>query len=120
MLAKRRSGAVLKIRRSVIWPLGESSKPFLTFRFDDDAAFAAANEAIIEQALMCSRERPASDGHRLIAVVVREGAARSVSDATEGFRRLAASAGFAERIILTRCNDGQPGRRSSVRSRPLR
>ena len=67
---------------------------------EGDAAYAAANEAIVREAQALARE----DGgalRRLVAVVVWEGAARSGSDATGGFRDLAAKAGFEERSLPT-------------------
>lgn len=69
---------------------------------DDESAYAAANQAIIGQAQALSHL--ASDGghRRLVAIVVWEGQARSGSDATEAFRRLAANAGFTDRTVLTR------------------
>src|SRR3954447_21574052 len=66
---------------------------------DSDAAYAAANKAIIDQAQMLAKTGDAP--RRLVAVVVWEGAARAGSDATQGFRDLAANAGFEERLIAT-------------------
>lgn len=63
----------------------------------DDAAYAAANAAIIAEA-----ESLAEEGkYRTVAVLVWEGAARAQGDATGGFQSLAAAAGFAERTVLT-------------------
>lgn len=66
---------------------------------DDAAAYAAANETIIREAQALARAdvKP----RRSVAIVVWEGAARAGSDATEEFRRLAVTAGFEERAILT-------------------
>ena len=61
-----------------------------------NVAYAAANEVIVSEAR--SLAAPAA---RLIAVLVWEGAARPQDDATGGFQRLAAAAGFAERMALT-------------------
>jgi hypothetical protein len=69
---------------------------------DDDAAYAAANGAIVREAQQLARKDPGSDASRLIAAIVWEGAARSEADATEGFRTLAVGAGFEERFVLTR------------------
>jgi len=69
---------------------------------DDDAAYAAANGAIVREAQQLAREDAGGDVRRLIAAIVWEGAARSGTDATEGFRALAAEAGFEERFVLTR------------------
>ncbi len=63
-------------------------------------AYAAANQSIIAQARSLA-EASGGAAPRLIAVVVWEGAARSGSDATEGFRDLAAKAGFDIRFVLT-------------------
>lgn len=64
-----------------------------------EAAYAAANEAIIHEAQALARAGGAAQ--RLVAVVVWEGAARSGSDATGDFRNLAAKAGFEERSVPT-------------------
>ena len=63
-----------------------------------DAAYAAANEAIVREVQVLART---GAPHRLVAVVVWEGVARAGSDATEGFRYLAAKAGFSERSVPT-------------------
>jgi hypothetical protein len=65
---------------------------------DGDSAYAAANEAIVQEAQALAH---AGAARRLVAVVVWEGAARSGSDATEGFRASAAQAGFEERCVRT-------------------
>jgi hypothetical protein len=63
----------------------------------DDAAYAAANAAIIAEA-----ESLAEKGkYRLVAALVWEGAARPQGDATGEFQSLAAAAGFAERTVIT-------------------
>ena len=66
---------------------------------DEAAAYAAANEAIIREAQALARA--GGTPRRSVAVVVWEGAARAKSDATEDFRRLAATAGFEDRAVLT-------------------
>ena len=64
---------------------------------EGEAAYAAANEAIVREAQSLARaDRTAK---RLVAVVVWEGAARSGSDATGSFRNLTAKAGFEERSV---------------------
>jgi hypothetical protein len=65
---------------------------------EGETAYAAANEAIVCEAQAIAQS---STPQGLIAVVVWEGAARAENDATEGFRRLAAEAGFEERSVLT-------------------
>jgi hypothetical protein len=65
---------------------------------DDDAAYAAANEAILNEAQLIADIGAPS---RLIAVVVWEGAARAGNDATEAFRQLASIAGFEQRSVTT-------------------
>jgi hypothetical protein len=62
---------------------------------DDTSAYQAANEAIIREANIFG-----ASGERA-AVVVWEGGPRLGSDATEAFRKLAAQAGFSERVVLT-------------------
>ena len=66
---------------------------------DGEAAYAAANAAIIREAqtLAQAGEAPL----RLFAVVAWEGAPREGKDATREFRDLAAASGFEERSVLT-------------------
>jgi hypothetical protein len=65
----------------------------------DDAAYAAANEAIIrEAASLAQADKPP---RRRLAVVVWEGVARAGNDATEAFRDLASRAGFEQRPVVT-------------------
>jgi hypothetical protein len=65
---------------------------------DDDAAYAAANEAIVSEAkLLAQADAPT----RLVAIIVWEGEARAGSDATEAFRDLASKAGFEQRSVIT-------------------
>jgi hypothetical protein len=64
-----------------------------------DAAYAAANEAIVSEAQALARAGEAP--RRLVAAVVWEGSARAGSDASGGFRELAAKAGFEGRSVLT-------------------
>jgi hypothetical protein len=63
-----------------------------------DAAYAAANEAIIQEAQALAYD---GEARRLLAVVIWEGAKRSGSDSTEGFRKLAAKAGIVQRSVVT-------------------
>ena len=65
---------------------------------DDNAAYAATNEAIVSSAQRLAETEGIC---RLIAVVVWEGAARAGMDATEGFRQLAQAAGFKQLSVLT-------------------
>ena len=65
---------------------------------DDETAYAAANEAIVREALALSK---VGVPLRRLAVVVWEGSARSGSDATESFRRSTKAAGFEERSVAT-------------------
>ena len=66
---------------------------------DGDAAYAAANDAIVREALaLCRADTPPC---RPVAVVVNEGASRGAGDATEQFRVLALAAGFVERPVRT-------------------
>jgi hypothetical protein len=65
-----------------------------------DAAYAAANEAIVHEAQALARAAP-SGPHRLIAMLIWEGAPRSGSDATAGFRDLTKDAGFEEQFVPT-------------------
>jgi hypothetical protein len=69
---------------------------------DDDAAYAAANQAIIGEAE--SMARAASDGtpFRLVVVIVWEGSAKAGTDASGGLLILAKQAGFEERSVSTR------------------
>ena len=63
----------------------------------DDAAYLAATEAIIGQVEELAEER----GAERLAITVWEGQARSGTDLTETFRRLAQQAGFAPVTVLT-------------------
>ena len=68
----------------------------------DDAAYAAANQAIIREAEALARATSESTPLRLVAVIVWEGSAREGTDASGGLRSLATQAGFEERSLLTR------------------
>lgn len=68
---------------------------------DDDRAYAAANEAIIREAQALAAQPDQGEAHRLVAMLVWEGAKRHGSDATAGFRELARKAGFEEQSIPT-------------------
>ena len=74
----------------------------LDSREGDDAAYAAANEAIIREAQGLARAAAGGPSSRLHAVIVWEGTAREGNDATGEFQELARKAGFEERIVLTR------------------
>jgi predicted acylesterase/phospholipase RssA len=64
----------------------------------DEAAYAAANAAIVREAQMLARDTTS----RLLATLVWEGSAKPGGDATEGFRKLAVDAGFEVRFVTTR------------------
>ena len=66
-----------------------------------DAAYAAANETIVREAQALARTAHPDRAHRLIAILVWEGAPRPGSDATARFRDLARRAGFEEQSIST-------------------
>jgi len=66
-----------------------------------DAAYAAANETIVREAQALARTVHPDRAHRLIAILVWEGAPRPGSDATARFRDLARRAGFEEQSIST-------------------
>jgi hypothetical protein len=66
-----------------------------------DAAYAAANEAIVREAQALARTAQLDRPHRLIAILVWEGAPRPGSDATARFRDLTRRAGFEEQSIST-------------------
>lgn len=63
---------------------------------EDAASYAAANAAIVREALVI-----VPPPRHLAAVTVWEGAARGEDDLTEDFRRLAVQAGFEHLPILT-------------------
>ena len=65
---------------------------------DGDAAYAAANAAIVREAKAIAGGPEPRD---LAACVVWEGASRGANDATERFRRLAVEAGCAELSVRT-------------------
>lgn len=66
-----------------------------------DAAYAAANEAIVREAQALARTAEPDRPHSLIAILVWEGAPRPGSDATARFRDLTRRAGFEEQSIST-------------------
>jgi hypothetical protein len=66
-----------------------------------DTAYAAANEAIVREAQALARTGRPDDPHRLIAILVWEGAPRPGNDATARFRDLARRAGFEEQSVST-------------------
>jgi len=65
---------------------------------DADDVYQWASAEIVRQAELLAN---ASPGQNRMAVIVWEGAPRSVSDATEGFRKLAEEAGFTQCPVLT-------------------
>jgi hypothetical protein len=69
---------------------------------DDDAAYAAANQAIVREAETLARATLDGTRFRLVAVIVWEGSARVGTDASGGLLNLAMKAGFEERSILTK------------------
>jgi hypothetical protein len=69
---------------------------------DDDAAYAAANQAIISEAETIARATSDGTPFRLVAVIVWEGSARAGTDASGGLLTLAKQAGFEERSVPTR------------------
>jgi len=73
-----------------------------------DAAYAAANEAIVREAQALARTAQPDGPHRLIAMLVWEGLPRSEGDATARFRDLARRAGFEEQSISTLSTIPQP------------
>jgi hypothetical protein len=66
-----------------------------------DAAYAAANEAIVREAQALARTAQPDAPHRLIAILVWDEAPRSDGDATARFRDLTRRAGFEEQSIST-------------------
>jgi hypothetical protein len=75
---------------------------------DGEAAYAAANEAIVREAQALARTSQPDRPHRLIATLVWEGAQRPGSDATARFRNLTRRAGFEEQSISTLSAMPQP------------
>jgi hypothetical protein len=67
----------------------------------DDRAYAAANDAIVEEAQALARATKDHEQRRLIALLVWEGTARSGSDATAEFGKIAKKAGFEVESVLT-------------------
>jgi hypothetical protein len=67
----------------------------------DDRAYAAANDAIIEQAQSLARATKEHMQRKLIALLVWEGTARADSDATAGFGEIAKKAEFRVESVLT-------------------
>ncbi|PJG53332.1 hypothetical protein CVM73_20715 [Bradyrhizobium forestalis] len=65
---------------------------------DGDAAYAAANAAIIEQAEALAKDAGA---HRRVSAIVWDGTAREGNDLTARFRQSAIQAGFEDRVVLT-------------------
>ena len=69
---------------------------------DEDAAYAAANQAIISEAETIARATGDGKPFRLVAAIVWEGSARAGTDASGGLLALAKLAGFEERSVATR------------------
>ena len=67
----------------------------------DDAAYAAANQAIIREAEALARPSSEATPLRRIGVVVWEGSAREGTDASGGLQKLTTQAGFEQRSLLT-------------------
>jgi hypothetical protein len=68
---------------------------------NNDAAYAAANEAIVHEAQRLIQATTTGAPCKGVVVVVWEGAARKGIDASNGLRDLAREAGFEERSVLT-------------------
>jgi hypothetical protein len=68
----------------------------------DDAAYAAANQAIIREAEALARATLDGTRFRLVVVIVWEGSTRAGTDASGGLLTLAMKAGFEERSVLTK------------------
>jgi len=73
----------------------------LDIAMSGDAAYAATNEAIVHEAQALARAAQPGKAHRLIAILVWEGAPRPGSDATARFRDLTRRAGFEEQSVST-------------------
>jgi hypothetical protein len=69
---------------------------------DDDAAYAAANRAIIRETEALAKDTPNGIPQRRVSVIVWEGAARSGTNASGGRQTLVTQSGFEERFLLTR------------------
>jgi hypothetical protein len=67
----------------------------------DDRAYAAASEAIIEEAQALARATNEDPARMLIALLVWEGKTRPGRDATAEFGKIAAKAGFKVESVLT-------------------
>lgn len=67
---------------------------------DEDAAYAAVNKRILEEARALALTIPEGP-HRLVAVVVWEGQPRPGNDLTDDFKTAATGAGFTLQEILT-------------------
>jgi hypothetical protein len=68
---------------------------------DDNVGYAAANKAIVGEAIELAGSKGAACEQRRIALLVWEGSARADGDATADFGSLARDAGFTEQFILT-------------------
>ena len=79
-----------------------------------ETAYSAANEAIVHEAQALARTAQPDRAHRLIAILVWEGAPRPGSDATARFRDLTRYAGFEEQSISTSVPQQAAGTNSSA------
>jgi hypothetical protein len=73
----------------------------LNARKDDDRAYAAANEVIVREAQALAGTAAQGVAHRLVAMLVWDGAKRQGSDATAEFAAIARNAGFDEFTVST-------------------
>jgi hypothetical protein len=73
----------------------------LASRSEDDEAYVAATDAILDEAQRLAREM-ASGENELVAIVVWDGVSRGEGDLTDYFRRSARRRGFRLRRISTR------------------
>lgn len=67
---------------------------------DEDAAYAAVNKLILDEAKALARTIPGGP-HRMVAVIVWEGRPRPGNDLTDDFKTAAIAAGFMLQQILT-------------------
>jgi hypothetical protein len=68
---------------------------------DEEAAYAAANRAIVHQAKVLAKANWAGSPLRLVAAIVWEGSAKAGTDASCELLALAREAGFEVRYLLT-------------------
>ena len=89
-------------RDRLLAPLQAGDLVVLDVEGNDDAAYAAANQAIMSEAETIARATSDGTPFRLVAVIVWEGSARAGTDASGGLLTLAKQAGFEERSVPTR------------------